>query len=219
MRYVKHNIELILILIFVAGILKAYLLPAIALLSGIEFIWIPGWISTPVIGQIMTISMGVLPLIGIVNFYLHEGKLEKREPRLVHWIYLTLMLFGAFFAVGERIFIRIDSLFQVLWVLSDTLPSGVAFGLLIPFYKVEKERRLLLFFLPLAFFYVGAPFAGIAGILIPQFFGSFVAGLPQYQTPFWLDAWFWSDAIVNIGCGAFVFWALLKNKFETLINK
>jgi len=29
-----------------------------------------------------------------------------------------------------------------------------------------------------------------------------------------LDAWFWSDAIVNVGWGAFVFWALWKLRKE-----
>ena len=116
-----------------------------------------------------------------------------------------MMIFSAFFAVCERIFIRCHPVSQVLWVLSDTLPSGIAFGLLIPFYKLEKEYRLLLFFIPMAFFYFGTPFAGSARILNPS-----LSGLLFYETQFWLDAWFWSDAIVNVGWGVFVFWALLR---------
>jgi len=57
----------------------------------------------------------------------------------------------------------------------------------------------------MAFFYFGAPFAGIARVLNPS-----LSGLPHYEKTFWLDAWFWSDAIVNVGWGAFVFWALWK---------
>ena len=201
----KIIFELILWMIFLAGILKAYLLPAIALLIGIEFIWIPDWISTPGIGHGMTICMGILPIIGILCFYLRGRKLERRNPRAIHWVWLILMLFGAFFAPLERIFGRGDPASQVLWVLSDTLPSGLAFAFLIPFYRLEREKRLLLFLLPFAFFYLGVPFAATAKILNPS-----LSGFPHYETPFYLDAWFWSDMIVNVGIGAFVFWAVLR---------
>jgi len=198
--------ELTLWAIFIVGILKAYLLPAISLLIGIKFIHIPDWISTPGIGHVMTIFMGVLPLISILNFYLHGGKLQERRPRIIHWIYLALMIFGAFFAPLERIFIRGNAMHE-LWVLSDTLPSGIAFGLLIPFYKLEKEKKLLLFLLPFAFFYLGVPFAAAAKILNPT-----LKGLPTYETPFYLDAWFWSDMIVNIGAGFFIFWGYFRRE-------
>ena len=203
-----RQLELVLWSIFIAGILKAYILPAIALAIGVEFIDIPNWISTPVIGHIMTFCMGFLPLAGIVDFYIHGKKLERRKPGKIHIVYAVLMVFGAFLGVGERILLRGDSISRVMWVLSDTLPSGIAFGLLIPFYKIEKERRLLLFFAPMAFFYCGAPFVGISRILNPQL--PLSGGYPQYEQQFWLDAWFWSDAIVNVGWGAFVFWALWR---------
>jgi len=199
--------ELILWAIFIAGMLKAYLLPAIALLIGIEFIAIPDWISTPGIGHGMTICMGILPIIGIFHFYVRGGELERRNPKTIHWLWLILMLFGAFFAPLERIFLRGDSASQVLWVLSDTLPSGLAFAFLVPFYKLEKEKKLLLFLLPFAFTYLGCPFAAAVKILNP-----YLQGFPTYETPFYLDAWFYSDMIVNIGIGAFIFWSFLKRK-------
>ena len=200
-----RKVEFVLWTIFIAGLLKAYTLPAIALLTGTEIISIPDWISTPGIGHVMAIFMGTLPIIGIFDFYLHGKKLEKRKPKIIHWIWLILMLFGAFFAPLERIFLRGDPFSQVLWVLSDTLPSGLAFGLLVPFYKLEKEKRLLLFLLPFAFIYIGVPFAAAVKILNPS-----LHGFPTYETPFYLDAWFYSDMIVNIGIGAFIFWAFLK---------
>ncbi len=207
---IKEKIlELILWSIFIIGLLKAYLLPALALLTGIEFIYIPGWISTPGIGHVMTIFMGILPIIGIFYFYISGKKLEKRKPKIIHFVYLILMLFGAFFAPLERIFIRGDSAAQEFWVLSDTLPSGLAFAFLVPFYKLEKEKKLLLFLLPFAFIYIGVPFAATAKILNPS-----LQGFPTYETPFYLDAWFWSDMIVNIGIGAFIFWCILKDKIK-----
>jgi len=204
-NYVGRKLELLLFAIFIAGILKAYLLPAIAILIGVEFIDIPDWISTPGIGHVMTICMGILPLLGIFDFYLRGNELERRKPKTVHLIFAVLMIFGAFLGIGERILIRGDSVSRTLWVLSDTLPSGIAFGLLVPLYKIEKEKRLLLFFILMAFFYFGAPFAGIARVLNPS-----LSGYPHYEQKFWLDAWFWSDALVNVGWGGFVFWALLK---------
>ena len=199
------RIELIPWAIFIAGLLKAYLLPAIALITGIEFIHIPDWISTPGIGHGMTICMGILPIVGISIFYFKGGKLERREPKLIHFIYLVLMLFGAFFAPLERIFVRGDSARQVLWVLSDTLPSGLAFAFLAPFYKLEKEKRLLLFLLPFAFFYTTVPLAAAIKILNPS-----LSGFPTYEAPFYLDAWFWSDMIVNLGVGLFIYWSYFK---------
>ncbi len=204
-----RRLELILWAIFIAGILKAYLLPAISLMMDIEFIDIPDWISTPGIGHVMTVCMGVLPLAGVIDFYSRGKRLERRKFKKIHIVYAVLMIFGAFLGVGERILLRGHSLSHTLWVLSDTLPSGIAFGLLVPLYKIEKESRLLLFFLPMAFFYLGAPFAGIARVLNPS-----LSGLPHYEKAFWLDAWFWSDAIVNVGWGAFVFWALWKLRGE-----
>jgi len=198
-------LELIFWAIFLAGIFKAYLLPAIALLTRTEFVWIPEWISTPGIGHAMSIFMGILPTAGIFYFYLSGKKLERRKPKAVHWIYLVLMLFGAFFAPLERIFIRGDFISQVLWVLSDTPPSGLAFAFIVPFYKLEKEKRLLLFLLPFAFFYIAVPFAATAKILNPS-----LSGFPTYETPFYSDAWFWSDMIVNIGIGSFIFWAFFR---------
>ena len=208
MRRIKEKIlELILWSIFIAGLLKAYTLPAIALLTRIEFISIPDWISTPGIGHGMTIFMGILPIIGIFNFYFHGKKLERRNPKIIHWVWLFLMLFGALFAPLERIFRRGDPVSQVLWVLSDTLPSGLAFAFLVPFYKLEKEKKLLVFLLPFAFTYLGCPFAAAAKILNPS-----LQGFPTYETPFYLDAWFYSDMIVNIGIGTFIFWSFLKKK-------
>ncbi|MCD6403979.1 MAG: hypothetical protein J7L59_02240, partial [Nanoarchaeota archaeon] len=55
-------------------------------------------------------------------------------------------------------------------------------------------------------FYCGAPFAGIARVFNPS-----LSGLPSYEGAFWLDAWFWSDAIVNVGWGGFVCWALYEH--------
>ncbi len=201
----ERKAELIFWAIFIAGLLKAYTLPAIALLTGIEFIAIPDWISTPGIGHGMTVCMGILPIIGIFYFYLRGGKLERRKPKFIHWVWLALMLFGAFFAPLERIFRRGDPVSQVLCNLSDTLPSGLAFAFLVPLYRLEKEKRLLLFFLPFTFVYLGCPFAAAAKILNPS-----LQGFPTYETPFYLDAWFYSDMIVNIGIGAFIFLALLK---------
>ena len=200
--------EVVLWSIFIAGLLKAYTLPAIALLVGVEFISIPDWISTPGIGHAMTISMGILPIIGIFDFYLHGKKLKRRNPKAIHWIWLFLMLFGAFFAPLERIFRRGDPASEVLWTLSDTLPSGLAFAFLVPFYKLEKEKRLLLFFIPFMLTYLGCPFAAAAKILNPS-----LSGFPTYERPFYLDAWFYSDMIVNIGIGAFVLWAFIQSSF------
>lgn len=199
------KMELILWTIFIAGLLKAYLLPAIALITGIEFIHIPDWISTPGIGHAMTICMGILPIVGISIFYLRGGKLERREPELIHFTYLVLMLFGAFFAPLERIFVRGDSARQVLWVLSDTLPSGLAFAFLVSFYKLENEKKLLLFLLPFAFFYITVPLAAGIKILNPS-----LSGFPTYEAPFYLDAWFWSDMIVNLGVGIFIYRSYFK---------
>jgi len=202
-----RELEVLLFSVFVAGILKAYLLPAVALITDTDFIHVPDWISTPGIGHVMTICMGILPLIGIIDFYLRGGKLERRKRiKRIHWVYGALMVLGAFLGVGERVLLRGDPISHSLWVLSDTLPSGIAFGLLVPLYEVEKERRLLLFFAPMAFFYCGAPFAGIARVFNPS-----LSGLPSYEGAFWLDAWFWSDAIVNVGWGGFVCWALYEH--------
>ena len=72
------RMELIPWAILIAGLLKAYLLPAIALITGIEFIHIPDWISTPGIGHGMTICMGILPMVGISIFYF-KGENSKGE--------------------------------------------------------------------------------------------------------------------------------------------
>jgi len=177
------------------------------LLIGREFIWIPDWVSTPGLGHVMVIFMGILPLIGIFDFYLRGNMLERRRPTLAHIVFSILIVFGAVFAVCERIFIRGDSVFNEFWKLSDTLSSGIAFGLLVPFYKIEKEKRLLLFLLPFALIYLGVPFAAAVKILNPS-----LSGFPTYEQRFWLDAWFWSDMTVNVGIGAFILWSLLRKQ-------
>ncbi|MCD6590919.1 MAG: hypothetical protein J7K72_03015 [Candidatus Aenigmarchaeota archaeon] len=201
----KKLFEVTLWVIFLAGLLKAYVLPEIALLVGKEFIWIPDWVSAPYSGHLIAVFMGFLPVAGVADYFFRRGHLERRKPRTLHLVFGVLLITGAFLAVCERIFVGGDSLFSVFWTLSDTPFSGLAFGLLIPFHRLEKEKRLLLFLSTFAFFYIGVPFAAAAKILNPS-----LSGLPSYNPPFWLDAWFWSDMIVNIGVGAFIFWALLK---------
>ncbi len=206
-----RELELILWTIFIAGVLKAYLLPAIALVTGIGFIHIPDWISTPGIGHAMTVCMGILPLVGIIDFYSRGGRLERRKPKKIHLLFLVLMFLGALLAPLERILVRGDEVSQVLWTLSDTLPSGIAFGLLVPFYKLEKEKRLLSFLFFFALTYITVPAAATVKILNPS-----LSGFPTYETPFYLDAWFWSDMIVNIGVGVFLIWSILN---EHLLRK
>jgi hypothetical protein len=140
-------IELILWSIFLMGLLKAYVLPFLALITKTDFIWIPDWIASPG-GYLIAIYMGFIPLFGVLDFWLRNGKLEKRKPKLFHLIFMILMLFGGLFAPLERIFIRGDFPLDVFRFLSDTPSSGLAFAFLIPFFKLEKEKRLLFFLLP-----------------------------------------------------------------------
>jgi hypothetical protein len=200
------TIELILWSIFLMGLLKAYVLPFLAIITKTDFIWIPDWIGSPG-GYLIAIYMGFIPFFGVLYFLLRGEKLKKRKPKLIHLIFMILMLFGAFFAPLERILIRGDSPQQVFSFLSDTLPSGLSFAFLIPFFKLEKEKRLLFFLLPFAFFYAAVPLGATIKILNPS-----ISGLPTYEKPFWQDAWFWSDMIVNLGIGYFIFWALLREK-------
>jgi len=73
---------------------------------------------------------------------------------------------------------------------------------------LEKEKKLLLFLLPFAFFYTTVPLAAAIKILNLS-----LSGLPTYEAPFYLGAWFWSDMIVNLGVGLFIFWGYFKRSF------
>lgn len=203
----KDFFGILLLIIFISGLLKAYILPEIAMLIGREFIWIPDWVSALPSGHFIVIFQGIIPFVGVLDFFIRGGRLEKRKPKIFHILFGILLVIGGFLAVFERIFIRKDPPIQVFSTLSDTLPSGLSFGLLIPFYKLEKERRLLLFLSSIAFFYLTVPVVATVKILNPT-----LKGLPTYESPFWLDAWFWSDMIVNVGVGVFVFVSLFKKR-------
>ena len=199
--------QLVLLLVFIAGALKSFILPVANLIVPglLPFIRVPPWVGLDFRLIVPITLFGVVPMMGATYFLLKRQAFRAREGRnWAAWL-------GLVFAAVTMAAFAVDGLFkaltpwEALYFVSETPFYGVSLGLLMYFYEMEEEKLFLAFLLPMGVIWLLYPLgimAAMAGVVTP--------GLPAYEACFWLDPWFWGDQIFNVGWGVYVTWAFLR---------
>jgi len=211
-------------LIIIFGIMKSFVLPVLIP----TFIKRSPWMKGK--GAIINLSVHIPILIGFIYFLATHNELKKRTE-FSYWTIVGILMIGVggILPLLQRTFI--GSFYGEAWKwflnelynLSETVPYAIGFGIAIGFFRLEDEKILLWFFLPVAILWIFGPlpFSLIYHLHINNFGLGY--GLERTSVtisngaPLWLfpqclwDVWFWADNITDYSLAVFVLSALYKN--------
>jgi hypothetical protein len=191
------------------GVLKTFIIPL--LLSAIS----PEVLEeSPIAYSINSIVHGLL----LVGWFIMIGSgnwPERREVSKTRLFYGVFIIFvGAIIPITWTIAIKyqdehllMEAINDTLLELSETPFYAIGYGLGFTFFKLEENRILMRFHIPLAFLWIIGPLpSSVLFHLGVPFSGSYVGShlfYPDVGPPIWIfpyclfDAWFWADQIVD----------------------
>jgi hypothetical protein len=209
---------LCLMLLFIIGSLKSFVLPLIRLLwpSTLGFIRIQPWVGLDSRLAVPFATSGILPLIGIGIFVFKGKQLEKREGFSWHVVLGSLLaicglLTPAYYICQNPSFAAFAT---ELFNMSELPFWGLALGLSLALYKLEKASLLLGFFLPMALLWVIYPVT----FALEHLKGLASAGFYAYGQRFWTDVNFYSEQAFRLAFGWFVLWSSIRLKSKKNLN-
>jgi hypothetical protein len=191
------------------GILKTFIIPLLLTTTSPEFME-----ESPMAYLVNSIIHGILLLGWLVT--LGRGKWPERRTMSKNWLLFgtIFILVGVVIPVIWTIMIKnldglllVEAIIETVYELSETPFYAIGYGLGFTLFKLEKNKLLMRFHLPLAvlwiigplpsslLFHLGIPFSGeYAG---PHLFYPDV-GPPIWIFPYCLiDAWFWADQVID----------------------
>jgi hypothetical protein len=193
----------------IIGVLKTFMIPLLLAAISPELLE-----ESPMAYVVNSIVHGIL-LFGWL-IILGKGPWPERREMSKNWLFfgIVVILVGAVIPVIWTIMIKyqdgllfIEAINATVYELSETSFYAIGYGLGFTFFKLEENKLLMRFHIPLAFlwiigplpssllFHLGVPFTGeFAGphLFYPE------AGPPIWIFPYCLfDAWFWADQVVD----------------------
>ncbi len=212
------------------GFLKGFVIGLIV--PGLEVPWMTG-VSIP-----LNLTVHGALFAGWMLFLAQGGKLRRRE-QWSWWVPagVIIVLMGAVTPLVYNVFFRnpephyLQHLIDELRYMSETVPYSLGFGMALIFYRVEDERRLMLFHLPVALFWaMNAQTVSLLhqmGVIylpteaIPPYRPGMTIVMTTFGMPYWIypycfgDVWWWADA----GIGYLLPLLVLSSLLGPLINR
>jgi hypothetical protein len=199
---------------------------------GLEVPWMTG-VSIP-----LNLTVHGVLFLGWVMFLAEGGRLQRRD-KWSWWIPvgIVVLLMGAVIPMVYNVFLRnpephyLRHLLDELRFMSETVPYSLGYGLALALFKIEDERGLMLFHIPIAVFWaVNAQTISLLhqmGLVpipegIPPFYPGQTMVMTTFGMPYWiypyclLDMWWWADAGIGYVLPLLVFSSLLGPRIKKI---
>lgn len=214
MKIKIHWPTVIVAAIWIAGCLKSFILPWLKyhfFSNSWAWLKVPEWMARP--GDTAVLLFGFLTALGFIIFLVRGGRLQERKESGPLTFLGLVILVGGLFALAYDAFQ--GGLTETLYNASETPFWAVSLGLAMAFYKLEEEKSLLAFFVPMGIFYL----LPINISLIKHFAPDLVSDALLKRTTYYTfpaafkNPWFWSDSFVDyLILPYFLIWSLTKRE-------
>jgi hypothetical protein len=193
----------------IVGILKAFIIPLFLAATSPELLEESSmaYVVNSIVHGFVLVSWMLM---------LARGNLPERRLISKNWIFygVILILVGVITPVFWTIMIKYqdgllltEAIIETVYELSETSFYAIGYGLGFAIFKLEENKLLMRFHIPLAFLWIIGPLpSSVLFHLGVQFSGEFAgphlfypdAGPPIWIFPYCLfDAWFWADQVVD----------------------